>query len=158
MRRVFSIAVLAVALILFTQQSHATPIIYVESGQLSGTLGNTVLTNASFTFTFIGDTNNIFTVPGSGSQILPAFLNPAISNTIVIGGSTGTFTSALVAFVDPPGAFIGVIDWATGGFQISFFNAGTVGYNLATSIGPLTSSTFVRASGSATTSLGTLTL
>ena len=154
MRKAFSLAVLAVAAVVLTQPADASPIIYVESGQLSGTLGGTVLTNVPFTFTFISDTNNIIMGPAGCSCLLTRY----ISNSIVIGGSVGSFTSPEDAGVNPTVGIIGISDPTTDAFGISFVNDGAFGYDLATLIGPLTNPMVFVALGSADTTLGTLVL
>jgi hypothetical protein len=130
----------------------AASIIYIETGQLSGTLGSSALNDAAFTFTLIGDTANI---TGAGTAMSP-FLNTAISNTFAIGASQGFFSSAVDAGADGVDAQVGLTSSAlTAG--ITFNSAGATGYNLATAISVSASSPFF-ASGSFATNLGTLAI
>ena len=130
----------------------AGPITYVESGQLTGTLGTTPLTNAAFTFTFYADTTNI---TGAGTGANP-FLNPALSTAIVIGASNGSFSEAVDTGVNNVDGIIGFVDAAlTAG--ITFNSSGAVGYNLATPISVSATASFA-ANGSFATSLGTLAI
>jgi len=126
----------------------ASPIIYTESGQVSGTLGATTLTNAAFTFVFTGDTANI-----TGSGVL---LNIPTSNSITIGASSGSFTTAVNVGVNTGSGIIGFTDLAKSN-GITFTSAGAVGYNLATPIS-VTASTPFFDQGSLGTSLGTFTI
>jgi hypothetical protein len=143
---------LAIAALGSLQSLAASPITYVESGQLSGTLGTTGLNNVPFTFTFNGDTNNI---TGAGTSASP-FLNAAISNSLTIGVSNGSFSPVIEVGVNNVQGQIGVTDPAlTDG--ITFVSAGAIGYNLATAIS-VSNSSFYFASGSLATTLGTLTI
>jgi hypothetical protein len=128
----------------------AGSITYVETGQVSGTLAGVALTNVPFTFTFLGDTTNI---TASGSILL----NPAISNTITIGSSNGTFTIPVETGVVSGSNIIGFSDLArTDG--ITFVSAGVAGYNLATAISVSAVAPVVASGGSLGTSLGTLVI
>jgi hypothetical protein len=142
---------LAVTVLGFMQPLPAAPITYVETGQLTGTLGTSGLTNVAFIFTFNGDTANI---TGTGISSTP-FLNPAISNTFVIGASHGSFSPVIDVGVNNFGQ-IGVTDPAlTDG--ITFVSIGATGYSLATAISVSGASSYF-AGGSLSTSLGTLTI
>ena len=130
----------------------AGPITYTMTGFLSGGLVTAPIEGAAFTFVFNGDTTNIFT---SGDTLL----NPATSNSISITGfGSGQFTQTIDVGVNPTAGngITGFVDAGLNG--LSFKNAGFVGWNLATPIGPLTSATPSWASGVFTTSLGTLTI
>jgi hypothetical protein len=128
----------------------AAPITYTMTGSLSGTLGTDPVTLAAFTFVFNGDTTNI-----TGTDPL---LNPAISNSILITGfGSGQFSQAIDVGVSPIYGIGGFTD-ATASQGIQFENGVFVGWDLATPIGPLTSSSPAFASGAFTTSLDTLTI
>ena len=142
-----ALVVVAAAALTLIQPLSAGPIRYVETGQLSGTLGGVGLTNVSFTFTFFGDTANI-----TGSNPL---LNQAISNTIVVGASNGFFTTPVETGVNSTAGIIGFAD-LTQLNGITLSSAGAIGYNLAAPIS-VSGSPF-SASGSLGTSLGTLSI
>jgi hypothetical protein len=128
----------------------AGPIEYIESGQLSGTLGSTVLTNAAFSFTFFGDTANI-----TGTNPI---LNPALSNVITIAGSPGAFTTAVEVGDSNAASVVGFSDLSLNN-GITLVNAAAATYNLATAIGPLTAVTeFDLNASTLGTTLGTLTI
>jgi hypothetical protein len=126
----------------------ASPIIYTESGLLSGTLGSTALNDVPFTFIFDGDTANIFDT-GAGT-----LFNPALSTSITIGSSTGVFDTA-VAMGD--GLPFGIIGFGVVGQEIgiTFQSEGDLGYALDTPIS-LSAPTAYFAGGTLATSLGTL--
>jgi hypothetical protein len=150
MRKIFAGLCLSVAC---SFSLAASTIQYTESGQLSGTLGATHLTNVNFVFTFLSNTAN---VTGNGSTSNP-FQNVATSNTISIGSSNGSFTSAVEVGDIGPYDLIGFSNTALTAF-IAFQNAAAGSYNLGSAIGPLTSSTAYYDGGSLSTSLGTLTI
>jgi hypothetical protein len=144
------LGVVFMALGILSGAAWASPITYTESGQLSGTLGSTTLTNTAFTFAFSGDTTNI-------TQPFPTeILNVAVSNSITIGASSGSFTTVVETGVNPVSGIIGFVD-LTAFNGITFTSAGAVGYNLATQIF-VTANTPFSASGSLGTTLGTLTI
>ncbi len=128
----------------------AGPIRYWMTGSLFGSLGTAPVTGAEFTFVFNGDTTNI-----AGTNPL---LNPAISNSISITGfGSGQFTQAIDVGVNPT---LGIGGFSNTGLVsgITLQNGGFVGWDLATPIGPLTSASALFATGSLTTSLGTLAI
>ena len=142
------LAMLVAAIGIFGAAVVASPITYTESGQVSGTLGATTLTNATFTFVFIGDTSNI-------TGVDPLFNIPT-SNSITIGASTGSFTAGVHVGDSHSNAIIGFSDLASLN-GITFVSAGAATYGLATPIALSASSPFF-ASGSLATTLGTLTI
>jgi hypothetical protein len=125
---------------------------YVESGQLSGTLGTTNLNNVSFVFTFIGNTASI---TGNGSTSEP-YENTALSNTITIGSSNGSFTGSVEVGDIDASSLIGFSNPSLTSY-VAFLNSVAATYKLASAVGPLTA-TSSYAGGSFTTSLGTLTI
>ena len=128
----------------------AGPITYTMTGFLSGSLGTAPVTAAAFTFVFNGDTANV-----TGTNPL---LNPAISNSISITGfGSGQFTEAIDVGVNPTNGIGGFADTSLAS-ALTFQNAGFVGWDLATPIGPLASASPYWASGVFTTSLGTLSI
>ncbi len=99
---------------------------------MTGTLGTTNLNNVSFVFTFIGNGD--------------PFENTALSNTITIGSSKGSFTGSVEAGdIDASSSLIGFSN--TG---IAFLNSVAATYNLAGAVGPLTSTSSYYAGGSFT--------
>lgn len=130
----------------------ASTIQYVESGQLSGTLGTTNLNDVSFVFTFIGNTANI---TGNGSDSNP-YANTALSNTFTIGSSNGSFTGTVEVGDINASSLIGFGNSSLTGY-IAFLNSVAATYNLASAVGPLTE-TSSYSGGSLTTSLGTLNI
>jgi hypothetical protein len=128
----------------------AGPISYTMTGFLNGSLGTAPVTDAAFTFVFNGDTTGI-----TGTNPL---LNPAISNSISITGfGSGQFTQAIDVGVNPTAGIGGFTDTTeTRGITLQI--GGFVGWDLATSIGPLTSVAPFYAAGGLTTSLGTLSI
>jgi hypothetical protein len=130
----------------------AAPITYTLSGTLSGSVGATPFTNVAFTFTFTGDTGGVF-APGPAGVLL----NPIPSNSILLGAQSGQFTEPVDTIVNANTGDAGFVDPAlTKGLTIP--NAGFVGWNLATGIGPLPNVGAPTAVGIFNTSFGTLTL
>jgi hypothetical protein len=139
------------AFVLFSALSFplgATTIFYDATGELSGTLNGTTITNTPFTFDFEGDTTGVFVDIGG------VLFNTITSNTIVLGGSPGSITEALQVGVNPAN---GIVGWITASSDLTF-PAGALGWNLASSIGPLKAATDSAAMGSFSTSLGEVTL
>ncbi len=129
----------------------ATLISYTMTGDLTGTLGTAPITAASFTFVFVGDTTGIYSSPPD------VLLNPAISNSISITGfGSGQFTEGIVIGVNPVGGIGGFSTPILDLRGITFLNAGFVGWDLATPIGPLGNATPPFADGSFATSIGAL--
>jgi hypothetical protein len=131
----------------------ATPIIYVETGTASGTIGSTNFTNALVTVTMSGDTANVVSVfTGMGCSV--CFANPTTTTVTIAGVGTATITDPTEAsvigtpvsidtgFPVLPYVVLGTIDSPpdleslTGiGFQGD--NA-LLNYDLISSIGPIT--------------------
>jgi hypothetical protein len=114
----------------------ASTIQYVESGQLSGTL-------------------NTANITGNGSNSNP-YENTALSNTITIGSSNGSFTGTVEVGDINASSLIGFGNSSLTGY-IAFLNSVAATYNLASAVGPLTE-TSSYSGGSFTTSLGTLNI
>ncbi len=144
-----ALVVLALLIGLNATASAAT-IYYQMTGNLTGSLGGNSFTNSLFTFDFTGDTTGI-----TGTTVL---LNPTTANSFLISGfSTATFSEATDVGVNTTLGIVGFSDPAsTKG--ITFQNAGFIGWNLATSIGPLTGTTPFFIAGTFNTSLGALVL
>lgn len=129
----------------------ASPITYTASGDITGTLGSTSLDGNAFIFVFTADT--------SGSSLLAGetYLNPSISTSIFISGvGMGQFSETTEAAVNGAIGVAGFED--TSGFSgVIVTNAGFDGWELVTSIGPLSGAASYD-SGTFTTSLGLLTI
>jgi hypothetical protein len=146
------------AISIFGCAAWASPITYTESGQLSGTLGNTTFTNADFTFVLNGDTTGI---SNTTAQIV---WNLATSNSFTIGLLNGSFTSPVaVAVNQAPGRNLGFAYFPNGvnGFPpnaaVTFISGAPAGYVLAT---PISVSAILPSHAGATlsTDIGTLTI
>ncbi len=150
-------AYLVVALFGFVPVVHAVPITYVQTGTASGMLGATPFVDALVTVTLTGDTSNV--VP----ELFPpldcpfCFVNVGTTTVEIAGLGTATVTDAtgVWAFAQPvdldddpttpelPGVVIGTLDNppATDSFTGLGGTAtmALLGYDLTTSIGPLSS-------------------
>ena len=130
----------------------ATPITYVQSGIASGMIGGSAFTNALVQVTVTGDTANVVSIFAG-----TAVSNPSSLTTVTIAGvGTATVTDPSAIFssltpidIDPgnnfpilPYVIIGTLDNPPS--LESFTGIGgtgdnaLLGYNLQTSIGPLT--------------------
>ena len=151
MRRIGVLSCCLLMVFCFTRVGAAAPITYTETGFLSGTLGGTPFTGAAFTFVFNGDTANV--VDGSG-----VWLNPVLSSSMSIAGfATGTFTQSINTGVNPTLGIAGFTDLSRLN-GITILNAGFVGWDLTTAIGPLFAASPFYAQGNLSTNLGTLTI
>lgn len=129
----------------------ASPITYTASGDITGTIGSTSLDGNAFTFVFTADTSGSFLLAGETYQ------NPSISTSIFISGvGAGQFSETTLVAVNGAIGVAGFED--TSGFSgIIVTNAGFDGWELVTSIGPLSGAASYDA-GTFTTSLGLLTI
>jgi PEP-CTERM motif len=140
-------ATLALVIAGFATAAYAGPITYQISSTASGTIGGTTFTNALVTLTGTGDTNNIVSVFGF------AFAAPITTTVTIQGIGTATINdpTEILSSVIPvtignlptlPLVILGRVDSPpalesfTGIAVIG--NAGLLGYNLATSFGPIT--------------------
>ena len=146
-------AALIVALFGITALVEAGPIIYMESGFASGTIGGTAFSDAQVQVTASGDTANVVFLGGI------VFANPSSATTVTIAGvGTATITDPTATYsfptpvdIDPkngfpilPYAVIGTLDSPPSldgftGIGGQGDNA-LLGYDLTTSIGPITGS------------------
>lgn len=143
-------AVLVVAVLGFATVARATPITYELSGIASGMIGGSGFMNALVQLTVTGDTDNIVTEFGG-----LAFVNVSSATMVTIAGvgtATVTDPNAIYAFPAPvlldedmpflPYVVIGTLDNPP--LLDSFTGLGLVGgnallgYDLQTSIGPVT--------------------
>jgi hypothetical protein len=145
---------LAMALVGFAAMVEAAPITYLESGIASGTLGGTTFTNALVQVTLSGNTANVVTLTDG---TITVFVNLSSLTTVTIAGiGTATITdpNAMYSFPAPVGiadgfpvlpyVIFGTLDHSPAldsftGFGGQGSNA-LLGYDLTTSIGPITGS------------------
>lgn len=136
----------------------AAPITYTFSGTASGTLGGTAFTNAVVQETAIGDTAGIVNLQliASGNSI-SVFVEPVNDITITIAGLGATSVTDLSemlsvptpqviasGFPDLPYVVLGTLDNPPALGSLTGYGAigsnALLGYNLASSFGPLTAS------------------
>jgi len=151
---VIQYALFVTALFGFAASTNASPIVYMESGLASGTIGGSTFTNALVQVTASGDTANVVTLT-DGTYTLYANLSSLTRVTIAgIGTATITDATAVYSFPTPisiatgfpvlPYAVIGTLDSPPS--LDSFTGVGgqgnnaLLGYGLTTSIGPVTGS------------------
>jgi hypothetical protein len=125
----------------------AVPITYTATATLSGKIGSTSFTNAAVTVTLTGDTANV-TVPPSPFPST-SLVNIGTATINIAGVGTATFTDPVEVFsryttpVGPstqPLAIIATLDNPQGtSFTgvLAVFNSAFFGYNLQTSLGPI---------------------
>jgi hypothetical protein len=150
-------AVLIVALCGFVPFAHAAPITYVQTGTASGMLGAEAFTNAFVTVTLTGDTTNVVPELFGPFNCTFCFVNVDTTTVDIPGIGTATVSEATGIWVfgqpvdiddDPttpelPAVIIGTLDDppATDSFTgIGGTGAmALLGYDLTTSIGPVSS-------------------
>jgi hypothetical protein len=150
-------AVLIVALCGFVPIAHAAPITYVQTGTASGMLGATSFTDVFVTVTLTGDTDNVVPELFESFNCLFCYVNEGIVTIDILGVGTATVTDPTAVWVfgqpvdiddDPatpelPGVVIGTLDDPP--LTHSFTGIGgtgsmaLLGYDLTTSIGPVSS-------------------
>jgi|SRR5688500_13322465 len=150
-------AVLIVALFAFVPLAHAAPITYVQTGTASGMIGATSFTDAFVTVTVTGDTTNVVPEPFGEFACPFCFVNLGTTTVEIPGVGTATVTDPAGIWVfgqpvdvddnpatpDLPGVIIGTVDEppATDSFT-GIGGTGSMallGYDLTTSIGPVSS-------------------
>ena len=129
----------------------AAPISYTITGFLNGSLDATPFAAEPFTVVINADTAGV-------NLALPGILyNPAFSTSISITGvGSGSFVSSMIVGVNYLDGIIGFTDGSVGG--VTFQNAGAIGWDLASPIGPLTAASPFYAAGTLPTTFGTLTI
>jgi len=122
-------------LVLAVSPSLAAPITYIEDATASGSLGGVGFTDADIVFSMTGDTNNAtrLTSP-SGSFVDSNFGTLTVS---VAGGTPATFTEGPVVFHSDAGAIARVGFLTPDNLIIANSSVSASGYDLKTSIGPL---------------------
>lgn len=126
---ILSLAVLAT----LTTTAQAAPATYLFFGVGTGTLGGTSFTNAAFSLTYVGDTDDLFT-PFLGVAALDTFSSTAF----VIDGTNATLTGPSEVFsnfgLNPESAFVGFTNG--GGTVVAGGFLAAPNYALSSSIGP----------------------
>ena len=140
---------LALTLVGFAAIAQATPITYVETGFASGTIGGTTFTNALVQLTLSGDTGAVLPIFGG---IAVATTGTTTVNIAGFGTATITDPTEIVSTQIPisidtgfpvlPYVVFGTVDSPPSlesitGLGVTGNNA-LLGYNLTTSIGPIT--------------------
>lgn len=128
-----------VVLICIPIASHADPITVTETATGSGSLDGTSFSSALVTLTLTGDTANV-TSPGAG---LFQLLGPVTVS--VQGGGTDTFSDNMGAFVTQAGGG-SIADNDISMAVLGTNNPGFSTYDLTTSIGPLSGTSYYNAS------------
>ena len=124
------------------QQANAGEITYTESVTATGSIGATAFSDTLVTFTFVGDTANVFvpfpsTFPG-------LFLNSVGTGTVTIG-NLGTFSTNGIAVFDNHAfdsqgdGVAGIAEGVLGPVLLDTYNSAFITYSLTTAIGPITS-------------------
>jgi hypothetical protein len=141
---------LALWLVLFCAAVLANAeIVYTESETASGSLGGTSFKNSLITLTFTEDAGNV--TGGSGF-----FVNTVGMLTVNIASlGTATFNDAVQAFDDQNTTTAGFGDTTQGSLILGTYNGVFGGYDLKTSIGPITESIILVSGGSFPTNQGT---
>jgi hypothetical protein len=107
----------------------ADMVTYTLTADASGSLGGADFADSLVTLTFVGDTSSV-TNPSSG-----IFRNPVGTATVTIGGTTATLTAPVDVFVNQTDDTAGIETFAR---ILTIQNSALAGYDLTTSIGPLT--------------------
>lgn len=156
--RSFTVVAAAILLLAFASAAPAIPIIYQETGIASGTIGGAPFTNVLVTVTLTGDTSNVgaaaFLCPTCLSNRGTARVNVPGIGTATVTDPTGVFSSVIPILPDTdpgqpvfpilPYVVIAVFDHFPAldsiiGMGLAGSNS-LLGYDLRTSIGPITSS------------------
>jgi hypothetical protein len=116
--------------------AHATPITYTLSTTASGDLGGASFTDALVTITVHSDTADV--TSGAGYIYNPATGGADLS---IAGLSPTTFSSSMDIFSLYGGSYYVGIEDELGPFLFAEVSNGFAGYNLASSLGPLTGAT-----------------
>ena len=154
MRSIFASVGLTLALVGFTaQQANASPITYEFSGTGSGAIGGTSFADALVVFTGTADTDDVVTLSFMGFTFYAVALDGLAVNIAGIGPATMTDPAEVFGFpqaiIDPdgeipplPGLVLGRIDNPPDLFgftgMAAVFSNSLDGYDLKTSIGPIT--------------------
>lgn len=156
MRAIFASVGLALTLVASAAQVDAAPITYEFSGTGSGAIGGTAFTDALVVFTGTADTGDVVTISFMGSTFYAVGLDDLTVTIAGVGTATVTDLSKILgiptAIVDPdgdlpllPGLMLmriddpsEVTDMERGTAMAALFSTSLDGYDLKTSIGPIT--------------------
>ena len=144
---------IAIALLGWAGSAQSTPITYTETGTGSGVLDGTIFNNTLVTITFFGDTSNV--APFNNGPSCPSCLVnvPALSATVNVAGvGTDSFTDTVGIIDEPipspgfgglPGlGFVDAKPLTNGVALLVTKSNGLLGYDLISSIGPISGGAF----------------
>jgi len=130
------LALSLINMILVVSPSFAAPITYTEKATASGSLGGVGFTDADVVFSMTGDTTNVRNVTDLSGEIIDSNLGTVTVS--VAGAPPAAFTDGGAVFYNHGvGAFPPTIGFSN---DVAFFYISSVsasGYDLRTSIGPL---------------------
>ena len=129
----------------------ATPINYREQVFASGLLGSTAFSNALVTISAYGDTGGM---SGAGGL----YTNFVSADLTIAGVGATSFTDAVYVFDNQGAIAAGVADSTRGGSILDTFDASFGTYDLTTSIGPITGTSYIRPDLSFNTQAGLFTI
>lgn len=123
-------------IILVVSPSFAAPITYTEEATASGSLGGVAFTNVNVVFSMTGDTTNVTNVTTPSGEIIDSNLGTVTVS--VARGMRATFTDGGAVFHNHGvGAFAAAIGFSNDNAIIYISPVSASGYDLRTSIGPL---------------------
>jgi hypothetical protein len=128
----------------------AAPVTYTVVSTASGSLGGTAFTDQQVTFTTTADTDNIM----AGFTSLVLATPPTIE---VTGFAPATALDQFWVFSNPNGPRTGLYSSTNGSFIIYDTSPLFAGYDLTTSIGPISGVPTINSDVTAPTTLGTFT-
>ncbi|MBV8706446.1 MAG: hypothetical protein JO028_04605 [Acidobacteriaceae bacterium] len=131
----------------------ASAITYTEQTMGTGKLGASSFTNALVTITFAGDTTNV-------SNFSPGILvnSPGTALVTVVGVGTASFTDTLAVFDHQLEQAFGIVDLSAGSDVLDLQNPAFATYDLRTSLGSVSSPSFVNAGETFNTTRGGFSL
>jgi hypothetical protein len=144
----------AILSVLCVTNAKASPVTYTESATVSGSLNGVSFSNDLLTLTGTGDTTNITKLSGASvNSPVTALFTLSVS---VAGVGSGTLTGPFEVFdVQSPADSVGFIPIG-GPDLLDTMNAVFASYDLSTSIGPITGSSFINPPHSFSTNVGAL--
>jgi hypothetical protein len=153
MRSIFASAGLALTLVSSAAQVDAAPITYEFAGIGSGAIGGTPFTDADVVYTGTADTGDVVTLSFMGLTFYAVGLDVLTVNIAGIGTATVTDLSKIMGIPEPiidedlpplPGLMLlriddpsEVVDLERGTGMAALFSDPLLGYDLRTSIGPI---------------------
>ncbi len=138
-------AILIIVLAAFVRPAKAEPITYTLTAVGSGTLGSASFSNETFTITSTANTANI--TESAGPFNTSIYMVPGITSTVSVAGlgiATFTVPTEDLSTTGLPGSFAFTAEPPNSddfyANLLGVATSGLSGYNLSTSIGPLTGS------------------